>query len=122
MAFVGMFALGIFVGGLVTLGFRNASTSVGDFLKVLSAVLTGTFGGAVIGFIDKYAAPGSAKIDPMSLFMYPVGLLVALLWLYAADILQQPTWIKRCGIGALFTITIVAALLALWPAFRASVS
>jgi hypothetical protein len=40
MAFAGMFALGIFVGGLVTLAFRYAPTSVDTFLKMIGAVLT----------------------------------------------------------------------------------
>jgi hypothetical protein len=124
-----MFALGIFVGGLVTLGFSNAASSTDNFLKVLSAVLTGTFGGAVVAFMDKFNPPGAAagggnppKVDGRSFFMYPLGLVVALLWLYFSDVWnwgkKQGAGLEWIGSGAIVAITIFAILLAVWPGLR----
>jgi hypothetical protein len=123
MAFVGMFALGIFVGGLVTLGFANAASSTENFLKVLSAVLTGTFGGAVVAFMDKLnPQPSGAKIDGKSFFMYPVGLVVSLLWLYFSDVWEwgkkQGAGLEWIGSGTIVAITVFAIAIALLPPLR----
>ena len=122
MAFAGMFALGIFVGGVVTLGFKGAAASTDNFLKIMGAVLTATFSGAAVTFMDKIKIPeGVDKTDPRSFFMYPIGLVVALLWLYFKDVWawgEGHEILKWVGPGGIVAITLLAMFLALSERFR----
>jgi hypothetical protein len=125
MAFVGMLAMGIFVGGVVTLGLRKAATTIGDFLKMMTGVLTAAFGGVVVTFMDRFrpGGPSTGAIDSRSFFMYPVGLLIALLWLYFEDVWtwgQPHPGLRWIGPAFIVLITILAAALALLPGFRAA--
>jgi hypothetical protein len=114
MAFAGMFALGVFVGGIVTLGLKFTS-SYDAFIKVMGAVLAATLSGVAVGFMDKYK--GSAQ--PESFFMYPIGLLIALLWLYFPDVENQTNpLVKWGGMVSIVIVTIIASFLALGPACR----
>ena len=115
VAFVGMLALGIFVGVVVTLGLKQAVNSPDSFIKIMGAVLTATFSGAVVAFMDKYKGP----VEPKSFFMYPIGLLVALLWLYFEDVWKQSNWFLSVGgVICIVLITLIAAAVALVPPLR----
>jgi hypothetical protein len=119
MAFAGMLALGIFVGGIVTLGLKLAGNSTADFIKIMGAVLTATFSGVVIEYMSKFSAIASDSKGAQSFFMYPIGLLVALLWLYFDAVWKQEnSFVRYGGVFAIVLITIVAALLALVPRVR----
>ena len=62
-------------------GIQGAAASTDNLLKIVGAVLTAAFGGAVVTFMDTFRAPANGQeIDPKSFFMYPVALVVALLW------------------------------------------
>jgi hypothetical protein len=119
MAFAGMFALGIFVGGVVTLGLKQAPGSVDNFIKIMGAVLTATFSGTIVAFMDKYKVSTDDPKNFQSFFMYPIGLLVALLWLYFEDVWHQTNPLLSWG-GAIsiVLISILAAAIALSPRFR----
>jgi hypothetical protein len=112
MAFAGMFALGIFVGGLVTLAFKYAPASVDAFLKMIGAVLTATLVGVGVALMDRYR--GTAR--PESFFMYPLGLLVAFSWLYFQDVWNQSNPLLSWGGAISIVLVTLAALLALVPA------
>jgi hypothetical protein len=119
MAFAGMFALGIFVGGVVTLGLKQAPSSVDNFIKIMGAVLTATFSGSAVAFMDKYKVPATDPKDFLSFFMYPVGLLVALLWLYFEDVWKQTNpLLSWGGVISIVVITLIATGIALVPKLR----
>lgn len=119
MAFAGMFALGIFVGGVVTLGLKQAPSSVNNFIKIMGAVLTATFSGTIVAFMDKYKVAANDAKSFESFFMYPIGLLVALLWLYFEDVWQQTNpLLSWGGVVSIVLITLLATGIALVPQLR----
>ncbi len=113
MAYIGMFALGWFVGSVVTLGFTQAQN---DFLKAGTTILGAALSGVAIAFLDKINAVGNARD---SIFLYPVGLLIAVPWFYMPQILARPEKLIKWG-GTVGTVvcTIAAVLLALFPDVR----
>jgi hypothetical protein len=66
MAYVGLLCLGIFVGSVAVLGFKQAEN---DFAKGGTAVLGAALGGVAITFLDRYMPIGNA---PDAIFMYPI--------------------------------------------------
>lgn len=48
MDFVGMFAMGLFVGSVEVLGFKTVQN---DFVKTSAAILSAVFGGVVLTFL-----------------------------------------------------------------------
>ncbi|MEL6951249.1 MAG: hypothetical protein AAGM16_14165 [Pseudomonadota bacterium] len=78
MNYLGMFTLGAFVGGLLTLGIDKQKT-LSEYTKLITTVLGAAFSGVVMGFIGYLGNLGIGD----AIFMYPVGLLMALLWFYS---------------------------------------
>jgi drug/metabolite transporter (DMT)-like permease len=121
MAYVGFLALGVFVGCVAVLGFKQAEN---DFAKGGTAILAAALGGVAIAFSDKLAAVVKA---PESIFMYPIGLLVAVPWFYMPEVLKLGDDSSKKGLVRLMylaiagtvLVTILAAGLAFIPPFRA---
>jgi drug/metabolite transporter (DMT)-like permease len=122
MAFVGFLALGIFVGCVAVLGFKQAEN---DFAKGGTAILAAALGGVAIAFADKLAPVAKA---PDSIFMYPIGLLVAVPWFYMPEVLKLGDDPNKKGLVRLMylaiigtvLVTILATGLAFFPHLRAS--
>lgn len=71
MVWIGMCALGVFVGYLVTFGLRKIpDASWGNPSSVFSAVISAALGGGLFAFLQFL---GGDKLGP-GLFLYPIGL------------------------------------------------
>jgi hypothetical protein len=119
VAYLGMLSLGGFVGALLTLGVNHID-GYSTFAKLVATVLGGSFSGVVMQFVDKHL--GGKKMGSAR-FIYPVGLLLALFWLYVPALVDLATsettkWIGRSGIVGVVLATLVALLLVLPPAFK----
>jgi hypothetical protein len=86
MSYIGLLALGIFVGTLLCIAVRK-TTNWSDAVKVVVALLGAALSGAVFTFIEWVTGGklGSA------LYMYPVGLAWSLLFLYADEAVANVT-------------------------------
>ena len=116
MDYLGMFALGGFVGSLVTFGLRFIG-NFPTFAKALTMILGAALSGTVLLFID--------RLDTgRAMGAYCVGLLISLMWSYARvamDNLKSSSpafralgWAHIVGV---VLATLVAAALVLPPAF-----
>ena len=79
MGYLGMLALGAFVGSLVCIAIRKMTTWK-DPVKVLTALLSAALAGSAFTFIQKVFG---TEMNQGAIYMYPVGLLWSLTWLYA---------------------------------------
>lgn len=84
MSYLGLLALGVFVGTLLSTAVRK-TTSWSDAVKVIVAMLGAALSGTVFTFIEKMMG---TTLGP-ALFMYPVGLAWSLLWLYADQAIEN---------------------------------
>jgi hypothetical protein len=80
LEYIGMFCLGTFVAGIMNYGLSSINNS-DTFLKVSASILGGTFGGVVFIFLQWILGQKNNVILFRSAFMYPVGLILSLLWL-----------------------------------------
>jgi len=103
-----MLAMGVFVGLLVTQGMDYAK-DIETYKKILTVVLSSSFGGVVVAYIGK-------QLDKKEAIpMYPVGLLLGYVWLQipklAALIIGGSTlsfWLGVLGMVGSLILTIVA--------------
>jgi len=120
MSYVGLLALGIFVGTLLCIAVRK-TTNWSDAVKVIIALLGAALSGTVFTFIDKIL--GSTLGN--AVFMYPVGLAWSLLWLFAEQAIgnvRDPNinlrivgWLHIIG---MVVATVLVLMLLLWDGFR----
>ena len=75
MDYLGLLALGAFLGSVSALGVRYIN-SVDTWQKVLLAILPAVLSGVTIAFVDRF------KYSP-AIGCYPLGLVVAFLWIYS---------------------------------------
>ena len=122
MGYLGFLCLGAFVGGFLVLGL-SYMTGLVQFQQLLATILSAAFGGAVFGFIQYL---GGSQVGE-SVYMYPVGLLLSLLWYYAryaGEILINPHADRASKIYAsahvavLLFLSGLALALVLFPAVR----
>ena len=118
MDYLGLLALGGFVGAIATYGLRFIE-SFETFAKALTTIFTAVLSGTVILFLDRFTNVGKA------LGAYSVGLLLALMWAYVGsavdNIGSKNASLRLLGWGHIFgvvIVSIVAAALVLPPAFR----
>jgi hypothetical protein len=79
MANLCMILQGVFVGGVLSLGFPTTTTlGVADYTKVVGFVLVSAFTGPVFTYVGYL---GGAKLGD-ALLVYPLGLTLAVLWFY----------------------------------------
>ncbi len=117
MDYLGFFALGGFVGGIVTYGLHSIK-GYANFEKAIIIILAAALNGPVVLFIDKIHS-GQA------LSTYCVGLLIALMWAYATVALKNlrnknPSLrqLGRLHIIGVVLATLISAALVIPPAFR----
>jgi len=75
MDYVGLFALGAFVGAIATVGLRYIR-SVHTWMQGLATMIAATLSGTALLFVGHFN-------NSKALGAYPVGLLIALMWAYA---------------------------------------
>jgi hypothetical protein len=78
--FFGMFCLGAYMGGIANYGLLKIREG-DDFRKTLVVIVASLFAGSVFVFIEKLIPPEEKSGIRIAIFMYPVGLLNAILWL-----------------------------------------
>lgn len=118
MDYLGLFALGGFVGAVATYGLQFIK-DYAAFWKALTVILSATLSGAVVVFLDRFTQAGKA------LGAYSVGLLLALMWAYTGTAVENMKstnkTIRLLGIGhvaACVLASLIVAALFLPPAFR----
>lgn len=82
LEYIGMFSMGAFVGGILNYGLAHIADNK-TFLKISTAILGAAFSGVVFVFLQ-FLLPEHANLEKY-VFMYPVGLLLALLWLQVPE-------------------------------------
>jgi hypothetical protein len=80
---LGMFALGSFIGAILTFGLSLMKT-YSNWAVGGATIISSALGGSVVIFIGKYFPDPSASISA-----YCVGLLIALMWAYTSIALQN---------------------------------
>jgi hypothetical protein len=113
-----MLALGGFVGALLTLGIAHID-NYSSFKKVVMTILGAAFSGVVMKFAEKLGGSSSGG----AFFMYPVGLLLSLFWLYAAVLVKLAIAPKTrlfgvSGIVGLVLSTVAAVAFTFPPALK----
>ena len=118
MDYLGLTALGIFVGTVVTKGLGYID-GLGTAAKAATLILGAALSGTVIVFLDRFA-----KKTP-ALGAYALGLLLGLMWTMAGVAVENITsgthdrqllgWLH---LVAAVAASVVVALLVLPPAFR----
>lgn len=84
MSYLGLLALGVFVGTLLCIAVRR-TTDWSDAVKVAVAIIGAALSGTVLIFIEDEMRVTSGD----AIFMYPVGLAWSLLWLYADQAIEN---------------------------------
>ena len=82
MDYLGLFSLGAFVGAVVSYGLQFIK-SYTDFAKGVVTILTAALSGSATAFLDRFSNHTKA------LGAYSVGLLIALMWAYAAVVVTH---------------------------------
>jgi len=111
MDFLGMLALGLFVGTIISLGIYNTKVDAWQKLgTMLSVTLGAAFGGTVFIFLEALGGKtlGAAR------FMYPVGLILGMMWVYirwAEEQMESGTPLeKKLGLGHLVLVLFITAV------------
>ncbi|HTV81022.1 MAG TPA: hypothetical protein VME18_00095 [Acidobacteriaceae bacterium] len=122
MAYVGLLALGLFVGSVAVLGFKQAQN---DFVKGGPAILGAALSGVAMVFLERFLPKGTAAD---AVYMYPIGLLVAVPWFYLPEIIEfgvgsaeaqlRHRALMTLAIIGTVAITALAATLSFVPEFR----
>jgi len=93
ISFIGMFCLGAFVAGIMNYGLSKINDS-DTFIKVCGSIVGAVFGGVIfifIQYIDHQPGNKTGKALGDAIYMYPVGLLMSLLWLQVLNSIRN--WI-----------------------------
>jgi len=81
--FIGMFSMGAFVGGILNYGLREIEDD-SSFSKVVTTIFGAAFSGVVFVFleflINANATKSGGNGSSEHIYMYPLGLIIALLW------------------------------------------
>jgi hypothetical protein len=122
MAQLGMLALGAFIGGILCLGLPvTQSVGTDEFIKLAGFVITSALTGPVFTWVGKL---GGIQQLGDALFVYPIGLFLAMLWFYVrlsiSNLAAPETDIKvvvvsMLHIAAITAVTLVAAYLFAGP-------
>lgn len=114
MPYVGMLALGIFVGCVAVLGFKQAEN---DFAKGGTAILAASLGGIAVAFLGKLQLIATSNAD--CIYMYPIGLLVAVPWFYMPEVINLTNKkLMYWAIAGTVLVTLLATSLAFLPPVR----
>jgi asparagine N-glycosylation enzyme membrane subunit Stt3 len=99
MDILGLFCLGCFLGSIAVVGLRFMNTQ-GTWVQGLATTITATLSGTAVLFIKEFHAAIGA---------YPIGLLIALLWVYVPDAITKISSSKKTdkAIGWLHLVGVV---------------
>jgi hypothetical protein len=86
--FFGMFCLGAYLGGIANYGLLKIREG-DDFRKTLVVIVASLFAGSIFVFIEKLDLFREKSGIHNAVFMYPVGLLNAILWLQVIHTVNQ---------------------------------
>lgn len=115
MQMLGMMALGVFVGAVVTDAIRRREdTGVASILGVISAALSGV----VLAFM-KFAG----VTDQDALMCYPIGLVLGMMWAYsdvAAENVRKGHVIGWLHLIGTVGVTALAVIVVLIPYLRSA--
>lgn len=79
LEFLGMLCLGAYVGGILNYGLgqiKNDST----FKEIVTTIFSAAFAGSVFLFLQLLINKEKSELNPDTIYVYPVGLILALLW------------------------------------------
>lgn len=120
MLATGLFALGTFVGTIITMGIEKID-NWSNLQKILGVVFSAAFAGVILAFIRLSTG---TNIEAVASY-YPIGLFYGMLWFYARAAVAhvrsgQPGlvllgWLHICGLALSI---LFAGLLFLSPEFR----
>ena len=121
LEFLGMLCLGAFVAGIMNYGLSHIKDT-DTFTKVSASIFGAAFSGVVFVFIEFLLKQHDDKtsVAYKSVFMYPVGLILSLLWLQINETIKRITdqqkplkiigWLHFAGLS-IVTILLVGTLL-----------
>lgn len=95
LEFLGMLCLGSFVAGVMNYGLSNIKDT-DTFSKVSASIFGAAFSGVIFIFLEFLLKPQVNGDAPSfkSVFMYPVGLVLSLLWLQINDTIENKIMAK----------------------------
>jgi hypothetical protein len=115
-----MLCLGGFIGGFLVLGL-DYMEGITNWQKVTSSIVATAFSGTLFVFLQFVAGKNPGE----QVYMYPVGLLLAMLWYYGrnagANMVGPTKSTRLIGWGhmlLLLSLSGIALGLVLFPAFR----
>jgi hypothetical protein len=121
---LGMLSLGSFAGGVLCLGLplKPEDFKIEELMKVTLFVLSTALTGPIFTWIGKLG--GALKLGE-SLFAYPIGLLLALLWYYVRMSLlnlgsdnKNIKLVAIAHIAGVTILTLAAAYVFAWPLIK----
>lgn len=77
--FTGMFCMGAFVRGVLNYGLSKIEDD-NSFSKIVTTIFGAAFSGVVFVFLELLIKNDEATTSPKNIYMYPLGLIMALLW------------------------------------------
>jgi hypothetical protein len=84
LSYFSFFALGTFVSGIIIVGLRSVKNDPGAYVQVSASTAFSAFVGGALFPLISFFREQSAQAG-QGLFMYPVGLAIAMLWFFAED-------------------------------------
>lgn len=86
--YVGMLSMGAFVGGILNFGLKHINDNKA-FQKVATTILGAAFSGVVFVFLQYVYGKQTDPSFLRSVFMYPVGLILSLLWSQIVETIEE---------------------------------
>ncbi|MBI5761414.1 MAG: hypothetical protein HZA46_23135 [Planctomycetales bacterium] len=127
MAYFGLLTLGAFIGTILLGGLQFAK-NLDAFKKVVTYLFSSAFAGTLMTFFNYLAKEHGVQNFAHAVFMYPVGLFMALVFSFLPDSLkvigapkdqhtESSVQLAWCHIGLLGIATLVLCVMVLPPAF-----
>lgn len=88
LPYIGFFSLGAFISGILNYGLKLL-TSIKDFQTFVAIVGSLAFAGGVYAFLQYLNEDKFTANDKQAIYMYPIGLVVSLLWLQVKNSITE---------------------------------
>lgn len=85
LSYISYFCLGGFVAGILIVGLKTVKDSPDSFVKISNSTAVAAFVGAAVFPLISFINMTVKDAGNQSLFFYPIGLAVAMIWFYGAD-------------------------------------
>lgn len=111
--FIGMLCMGAFVGGVLNYGLSKIKDD-NSFSKIVTTIFGAAFSGVVFVFLQKLV--NSANTDSRQIYMYPIGLILALLWAQIPNTIEkrikaENVYVKVIGIIHFLAVSVMTVFL-----------